>query len=78
METHLSLPELEAILQAARERQYVQNKFIAALKGVDLDEGMESVEERFDAIESRARAKAMGMSPEAYELSDIGVGVETE
>ena len=78
MEDNLSLTELDAILDAARKREHNRNKFAAALKGVDLDEGNESAEDRFNDIEKRAHAKAAGMSPEAYEFSDLGIGVETE
>jgi hypothetical protein len=79
MEIYLSIPELEAILQAAREREYARNKFTAALKGIDLDsETGQSAEELFDEVEARAKAKLSGMSQNQYEFGQLGIGVEEE
>jgi hypothetical protein len=38
LESSLSLPELTAILNAQREKEYENKKFAAGLKGIDLDE----------------------------------------
>jgi len=79
MEVNLSLPELEAILVAAREQEYSRNKFSAALKGIDLDsETGQSAEELFDEVESRAKAKLAGVSADQYEYGQLGIGVEEE
>ena len=78
MEINLSLPELEAILEAGRRQNHNRNKFAAALKGISLDDNEEPSQDKFDAIERRANAKAAGVSEEAYEFSDLGIGVETE
>lgn len=37
LERSISMPELTKILEVKREQQYDQNKFMAALQGVDLD-----------------------------------------
>lgn len=80
LEESLSLPELNAIVGAKREQQYEQNKFAAALKGVDLDKssGSESPEERFERIKRQAQAKAEGKSETEVEFSELGFGVELE
>jgi hypothetical protein len=76
---NISLPELEAILEAERERQYNQNRFAAALKGIDLDAGAaESAEERFEAVKAKALASLSGKSEEEYTLGELGLGIEEE
>ena len=78
MEINLSLPELDAILDASRKQEFNRNKFAAALKGVDLDDSEESDEDRFNAIEARAKARAAGISEDEYEFAELGLGVERE
>lgn len=80
MEDNLSLPELNAVLNAAREQEYNRRKFAAALKGVDLEESssQESAEERFERIKRQAQALASGKSETEIEFSDLGIGVEIE
>lgn len=79
METNLSLPELEAILDAERERQYNQNKFLAALKGINLEgAAAKSAEEKVEEIKNRVAAKLAGKDVETYELETLGLGVEVE
>jgi hypothetical protein len=76
LEMEISLPELEALLTAARDREYRKNKFAAALKGINLDEGNESVQDRFDKIKVRAEAKLSGKSEDALEFDALGLDVE--
>jgi len=38
LESNLSLEELMVTLNAARDREYRERKFLAAMQGVDLDE----------------------------------------
>lgn len=79
MEINLSLPELEAILDAERKRQYAQNKFLAALKGINLGaEAAESAEDKIQAVKNRVAAKLSGMDEEEYELQTLGLGFEIE
>lgn len=42
MEDSLSIPELTAILAAKRKDDHENRKFLAALQGVDLDDGNDS------------------------------------
>lgn len=79
LEENLSLPELEAILDAWRERNYEQNKFLAAIKGIDLEaSAAESVQNRFDDIVAEAYAELEGVSEEEFTLGQLGWGVEDE
>jgi len=66
LETHLTRQELSIMIEKAREKKYDDQRFLAALKGIDLDEGKET---EFDRIKARAEAKALGVSEEQYELS---------
>lgn len=77
METNLSLPELEAILDAARKRERNAQRFQAALKGVKLDDE-EQKDLTGDDIRRRAEAKMRGMTDEEYDLSEIGIQIEEE
>ena len=78
MENNLCLAELEAILDASREREFRQQKFAAALKGVDLGEPDGKDVPTFDDIKNRAKAKLAGKSEEEVSLEEIGFAVETE
>lgn len=73
MELSLSLDELEAILEAAHEREHRQNKFYAALQGVDLDKGKNDNKERFEAIKRRVEARQNNISEETVELNALGM-----
>ena len=79
MEESLSLPELQAILDASREREHRQNKFAAALKGVNLDEGKEmDAKEKFAEIQRRAEAKLTGKPEAQLEMDEFGIDIEIE
>lgn len=77
MESTLSLPELEVILDAARKRERERQRFQAALKGVNLDAD-EGTGETGDAVRRRAEAKMRGMTEEQYELAEIGIEIQEE
>ena len=87
LETHLSLPELQAVLSAGRDQEHRRNKFMAALKGINLDEhSKEDTQERFDKIERRAKAKLAAMrtgksvdeTESVMEHDDMGLDLEIE
>lgn len=66
LEEHLTRQELGIMIEKAREKKHDDQRFMAALKGIDLDKGKES---DFDKIKARAEAKALGVSEEQYELA---------
>ncbi|QMP84190.1 tail assembly chaperone [Streptomyces phage Coruscant] len=76
METNLTLAELESLLEAKREREYDEKKFMAALKGVDLESPKDESAPSFEDIKNRAAAKNRGVSQEALEFSQIGIAFE--
>lgn len=76
MEENLSLAELERLLESKRDQDFQNKKFAAALKGVDLDEPGDKETPTFEEIKRRADAKLRGVSAEALEFSEIGIGIE--
>ena len=83
LEDSLNLDEVKRIVEAKRDEEYRSNRFAAALKGVDLDaQNKEQIQERFDAVERRARAKLAGLSEEEVGRRDdadiLGLGYEVE
>lgn len=78
LEESLSLPELQAILDASREREHRERKFMAALKGVDLDGEENNAKEKFDEVQRRAQAKLTGKSEQQLEMDDFGLDIEEE
>lgn len=76
---YLSLPELEAILVAAREKEHRQNRFTAALKGIDLDKGrVDDAKEKFDEVQRRVEARLTGANEKQLEFDVFNIDVETD
>lgn len=71
------MPELEAILTAAQEKEKRTQRFMAALKGIDLDKGQDEAAERFEAVKRRVAAKKEGKSEEQLMLEEMGIDIET-
>lgn len=79
LEESLSLPELEAILKASRDREHRQNTFAAALKGIDLNEGASNdAKERFDEVQRRVEAKLTGKEKSQLDLDVFAFDFEKE
>lgn len=78
LENSLSLPELEAMLAAYREREYRQHKFSAAIAGIDLDAEQDDTNMRREIIESRAQARIRGENPDSAEWAAYGIAHEVE
>lgn len=79
LELCLSLPELELILRASRDKEQRQNKFLAALQGIDLDKDkVEDTQEAFDRVQRRVQAKLSGASEEQIAHGDFGFGFDIE
>jgi hypothetical protein len=88
LENVLSLEELNAIIEAGRERDMRNWKFQASLKGIKLDdekdEELETGEEALARIKRRAALKASGITDEAevarkvdqMEIFDMGLDFE--
>lgn len=80
LEANISLPELEALLKAARDRDHRNKKFAAALKGIDIDDGPGENDARtaFDRVRARAEGMTNGKSGEEADFNYFGLAVETE
>lgn len=87
MELKLTLDELNLILEKSRQKEHNNRKFLAALKGVNLDdeneEEVETGEEALERIKRRAAARASGKSEdeidkavELQEFADMGIEIE--
>lgn len=62
LELSMSLPELTATLEAKRDAEYQDKKFMAAMQGVDLDEQSGKKEEDpWEALQARVAAKVSGI-----------------
>lgn len=78
LEEALNVDELNAVLDASRKVQFEQNKFLAALKGIKLDDNASAAEERFNAVKERVTAKQLGITEEEYGFMEAGLGFEIE
>jgi len=79
LEEFISLPELEAILAKAREKERDHQKFLAAIQGIDLDKySQEEAEDAFNRVQRRAQARLTGMSQEMIEHAEFGMEFEIE
>lgn len=76
MEEYITLDELYLLVDAMHRKEYRANKFAAALKGVDLDEGQE--QEDFERIKIRAQAELAGKNEEEFVFDMIGIEVDTD
>lgn len=68
LEENLSMPELTSILEANRLKEKREQKFLAALQGVDLDED-EKAEVTFEDI--KARAFSGGAAADARDILSL-------
>lgn len=75
MEEEISLPELQALLRAVRDKERRQQKFAAALKGIDLDEDPQN--DKFEEVKQRVNKRLRGENPD--ELGNLpGFLIKTE
>lgn len=68
------------MLTAKREAEHREHKFMAALKGVDLDaDAKNDAQERFDEVQRRVETKLHGEQAVANKEYDFfGLDIETE
>jgi len=75
MEDKLTLNELEEILEAGREAEHRKMKFMAALKGIELDDPTPGTS--FDEIKRKAEDINSGKTEEELVFEEIGISVVT-
>lgn len=79
LEENINIDELRAILEAAQRREHRKNKFMAALKGIDLDsQSNESAREAFERVKLSALAKSQGKTTDEIEFNALGIDIETD
>lgn len=76
MEDELTLEELYLLMNSMHDRDQRHNKFMAALQGVDLDEG--NKDDAFERVKQKAAADLAGKSEEEYVLGMIGIEIEDD
>ena len=74
MEETLTLDELYLLVDAMHRKEHRHHKFMAALQGVDIDEGRS--EEAFERIKLKAQADLAGQTEEEFTFNMIGIEVE--
>lgn len=76
---YISLPELEALLKEAREKEQRNQRFLAAIQGIDLDaHSKESAEDKLEAAKRRVAAMQSGKPKEEFEFDELDIGYEVE
>lgn len=76
MEDTLTLEELYLIVDAQHRAEHRHNKFMAAIQGVDIDEGKQ--DDAFEKVKQKAAADLAGKSEEEYVLGMIGIEIEDD
>ena len=79
LEENLTIAELQAILDAAREKERREQVFLAALQGVDLEKNGRGEHDDLDPVERakmKAKARLQGTSEDQIEFGDLGIEVE--
>ena len=68
LETSLSLPELIATLEAKREAEHSQNKFLAAIQGINLDEDGQEERGQKEWEDLKARVFSRGQTSDSSDI----------
>lgn len=76
MENELTLEELYLLLEVTGDMKYQDQKFLAALQGVDLEEGKK--DNAFEKVKQRAAAELKGRTEEEFVLDTIGIEIEED
>lgn len=71
MEENLTLNEVNLLAEASRNKEKREQRFLAALKGIDLDE-KESTSS-FEEVQKKAAAALAGQTEEEYVFNMIGI-----
>ena len=76
LEEALTLAELQLVINALREQELRNQKFFAAINGIDLDKAAaKDAEEKFMQVKQRVDARLAGMDEEKFELNSLGFDV---
>lgn len=70
LEESISYPELSAMVTAQRERDERNNKFQAALQGVDLDKNKKEDNDPVEKLKRKVRAQQQGIGEDEVKFRD--------
>lgn len=76
MENSITLDELYLYMERLGEAEHQRQKFAAALKGIDIDEG--KTDEAFEETKRRAEAALAGKSEQEHVFDIIGIEYEDD
>lgn len=76
MEDELTLEELYLLQESIYRTEHRHNKFMAAMNGVNLDEGQKN--EDFEKVKQRAEAALAGKTEEQHIFDIIGIEIEDD
>lgn len=71
LENSLSMPELTAVLVAKRESKFEEQKFLAALQGVDLDDPKQTKQKTTSFDDIKARVFSGGMAKDSNDILSL-------
>lgn len=70
------------IVEAAQKKEHRERKFLAGLKGINLDDDSDepvmTAEEKVEEMKRKAEGRAKGLSDDEIEFGDIGLDIEVE
>ena len=80
LEESISMPELTAILEASRDKERREQKFLAALQGVDLDDDSEETDSvrAFEEVKERIMNRIENVPDRPGGLEDVDYVVADE
>lgn len=79
LEDCLNLNELKLILDSYRDKELRNQKFQAAIRGIDLDKQIaKQAEDSFKKVQDRVQARLAGMSEKQFEINELGFDLEEE
>lgn len=80
LEESINLDELQCLLTAVREREHRQFKAMAAVQGIDIDEGKQEQREEdpVERIKMEIEAQKRGVTKDFLEMQMLGFETETE
>lgn len=79
LEENINLDELKLFVNSSRDKWEREQRFLAAINGINLDEGAgTTAQEKFEEVQRRVEAMKSGIDKETYELNELGMDVEIE
>lgn len=76
LEDNLSLAEINQILDSYRKMKREEQKFLAAMQGIDLDKNSSGNSSDFETVKKRAQARITGVDEESFDLAQAGIKIE--